>query len=86
MIKENPTSFVKCTFRIDTSGKQSRHYGQLPAPDSPDIQIPGRVEGVYEDDIVVLELLPSLFVPDEHGRIEDVITLGCIKGKCNYIF
>ena len=86
MIKENPFSFIKCTFRVDTSGKQSRHYGQLPAPDSPDIQIPGRVEGVYEDDIVVLELLPNFIVRGEQGQVEDIITFGRIRGKYNYIF
>lgn len=84
MIEDNPTSYIKCTFRVDTSGKQSRYCGQVPAPDSPDIQIPGRVEGVYEDDIVLLELQPSFVVPGKQGE-EEVIRFGCIKGKYNFI-
>lgn len=86
MIEENPTLFIKCTFRVDTSGRQRKYYGQLPTPDSVDIQILGRVRGVYEDDIVVLELEQSTLV-NEEGKEEKIIIPGCghIKGKHNFI-
>ena len=83
LVKENPTDFIKCTFRVGTSGQQHRYYGQLPTPDSPDIDIPGRVQGVYEDDVVVLELQPRVWVQNEGGQ-EEILIFGYIKGKHNF--
>ncbi|CAB4019283.1 Hypothetical predicted protein, partial [Paramuricea clavata] len=71
LLREDPARFIKCTFRIDTSGRQRRYYGQLPTPDSPNIRILGPVRGVYEDDIVVLEL---------QGQQEGISCLGYEKG------
>ena len=86
MINENPTLFKKCTLRVNTSGRQRKYYGQLPTPDSSDIQILGRVRGVYEDDIVVLKLEESTLV-NEEGKEEKIIIpeFGQIQGKQNII-
>ena len=86
MIEENPTLFIKCNLRVDTSGRQRKYYGRLPTPDTPDIQIFGSVRGVYEDDIVVLELGQSTSVSEE-GKEEKIIIpeFGQIKGKHDII-
>ena len=90
MLKENPTLYTKCTFRVDTSSRQRKYYGQLPTPDSPDIQISWcvREARVFEDDIVVLELPPSARVrgterQDEEFAESDIVKN--IQGKHNFV-
>ena len=72
--------FTMCTFRINSGVGSQKYYGNLPTPDSPDIQIPGRVRGVYEDDVVVLEVHPSAWLGSEDGKEAECVTFGYIKG------
>ena len=85
LLRDNPNLFMKCSFRVDNSGRQPKYCGQLPTPDSPDIHIPGRVRGVYEDDVIVLEIQPSALVKDRELQ-EQVLMLGYIRGKYNFLF
>ena len=80
LVKENSNLFTKCSFRKDPLSQQQKYYGELPTPDSPDIHIPGRVRGVQEDDVIVVELQPIARARDEKQQ-DQVITFGCIKGE-----
>ena len=86
LLTENPNQFTKCSFRVDTSIRPVRYCGHLPTPDSPDIKIPGRVRGVYEDDVVVLELQPDARARDEEGQRKETAVVGSIKGECHFLF
>ena len=84
LLEENPARFTKCSFRVDTSVHPQGYFGRVPAPDSPDIKIPGRVRGVYEDDVVVLELQPSAKARDEKELKEGTVVIGYVKGEHNF--
>ena len=84
MVEKNPNLFIKCTLRIDTSGRQWKYYGQLPSRDSPDIQILGRVRGAYEDDIIVLKL-DEITLVNKERKEKKIITSGQMQGKPFYI-
>ena len=71
---------------MDTSIRPQGYSGRLPTPDSPDIKIPGRVRGVYEDDVVVLELQPDIRTRDEVVQRKETVVLGYIKGEHNFMF
>jgi hypothetical protein len=84
LVKDNPTVFVKCTFRVSTtSDGQQIYYGQLPTPDSPDIDIPGQVRGVFDGDLIVLELQRSAYVLSDEQLDEDILIFGYIRGEHN---
>ena len=76
LLNANPASYTKCLFRIDSSGRQQRYYGQVPDPDSPDVFIPGRVRCTYEGDLVVVEMQEDKALV--HG--EEEVKRGFIKG------
>jgi hypothetical protein len=81
LLRGDSNLYIRCTFRKDTSSRQQQYRGELPTPDSPDIHIPGgRVRGVQEDDIVVLELQPIARARDEKQQ-DQVLVFGYIKGK-----
>ncbi|XP_028391332.1 LOW QUALITY PROTEIN: uncharacterized protein LOC114516140 [Dendronephthya gigantea] len=80
LVQRNPLLFTMCTFRINSGVGSQHYYGNLPTPDSPDIQIPGRIRGVYEDDVVMLEVQPSAWVQSEDGQKAECVTFGYIKG------
>ncbi|XP_028391339.1 helicase with zinc finger domain 2-like isoform X2 [Dendronephthya gigantea] len=80
LLQGNQTRFTKCCFRTDNSSRPPRHYGHLPTPDSPDIHIPGRARGVYEDDVVVLELQPRATLRSGDGREQETLYVGYIRG------
>ena len=86
LLTGNPNQFTKCSFRVDTSTRPVRYCGHLPTPDGPDIKIPGRVRGVYEDDVVVLELLSDVRARDEEGQRKETAVVGHIKGERHFIF
>lgn len=85
LLNGNPDRFTKCSFRIDTSVRPQGYYGCLPAPDSPDIKILGQCRGVYEDDIVVLDLQPDAKARDEKGQRQETAVVGHMKGEYKFV-
>ena len=83
LLEGNRNRFTKCSFRVNTSVRQRGYCGRLPTPDSPDIKIPGRVRGVYEDDVVVLEIQPDTRAHDEEGQRKETAVFGYIRGENN---
>ena len=81
LVKDNPAVYVKCTFRVTHSNGQKRYSGQLPTPDSPDIDIPGQVCGVFDGDVIVLELKQGVCVRGDKQHEDEIILFGYIKGK-----
>ena len=85
-LAKNPTQFTKCSFRVDTTVRPPGYCGRLPTPDSPDIKIPGRVRGVYEDDVVVLEIQPDAKTRNEKGQRKGTVVHGYIKGEHDFMY
>ena len=92
LLKANPEVYSQCTFRIDSSGRQRKYYGQVPDPDSPDIHIPGRVRGAYEDDQVVIEMQQNVLLDQGDvqpkrgfiiGKLRDFKSSSCFFKDCN---
>ena len=81
LLEGDPARFIKCSFRVEINVRQRGYSGRLPTPDSPDVKIPGRVRGVYEDDVVVLELHPDARARDEEGQRKEIAVVGYIKGE-----
>ena len=81
LVEDNPTVYVKCTLRVSHRNGQKSYYGQLPTPDSPDIDIPGQVCGVFDGDVIVLELKQRACARDNEQQEEEILFFGHIKGK-----
>ena len=86
LVAKIPTQFTKCSFRVDTTVRPPGYCGRLPTPDSPDIKIPGRVRGVYEDDVVVLEIQTDAGTRNEKGQRKGTVVHGHIKGEHNFMY